>query len=239
MAGRRLAAGHSQDSGTLERVQEFAAAEEKLNREFRQKMDATEKRFKEETEAHDAQATAQLSEAESKFRAIKEHLQSKYEWRKARIAKAQQLMERHKIDAIYIESGTSMYYFTGMRWGGTCSASRKPRTASAGVMAAPPGSNDELPVYLGDDFPGSALHRVGRGGLYAIREVSGEGHDRGALERDDLFSESGELAALSRKPSEQLIRADQPRIGGLQSPHHAKSHPKVAMTPFLPYQTGQ
>ena len=39
--------------------------------------------------------------------------------RKARIAKAQHLMEQNKIDAIYIESGTSMYYFTGMRWGGS------------------------------------------------------------------------------------------------------------------------
>jgi Xaa-Pro dipeptidase len=39
--------------------------------------------------------------------------------RKARIAKAQRLMEQNKIDAIYIESGTSMFYFTGMRWGGS------------------------------------------------------------------------------------------------------------------------
>jgi Xaa-Pro dipeptidase len=37
--------------------------------------------------------------------------------RKARIAKAQRLMGEHKIDAIYIEPGSSMYYFTGMRWG--------------------------------------------------------------------------------------------------------------------------
>src|SRR5712664_2755070 len=27
------------------------------------------------------------------------------------------LMEQNKIDAIYIEPGTSMFYFTGMRWG--------------------------------------------------------------------------------------------------------------------------
>jgi Xaa-Pro dipeptidase len=39
------------------------------------------------------------------------------EERKARIAKAQLLMEQNKIDAIYIEPGTSMSYFTGMRWG--------------------------------------------------------------------------------------------------------------------------
>src|SRR5712691_5428562 len=39
--------------------------------------------------------------------------------RKARIAKAQRLMAEQRIDAIYIESGTSMYYFTGVRWGGS------------------------------------------------------------------------------------------------------------------------
>jgi len=39
------------------------------------------------------------------------------EERLARIAKAQKLMGEQKIDAIYIESGTTMYYFTGMRWG--------------------------------------------------------------------------------------------------------------------------
>lgn len=37
--------------------------------------------------------------------------------RKSRIAKAQRLMAQHKIDAIYIESGSSMFYFTGVRWG--------------------------------------------------------------------------------------------------------------------------
>src|SRR6185503_2009322 len=37
--------------------------------------------------------------------------------RKARIARAQRLMAQHKIDAIYLESGSSMFYFTGVRWG--------------------------------------------------------------------------------------------------------------------------
>src|SRR5712691_3461911 len=37
--------------------------------------------------------------------------------RKARIEKAQRLMRQSKIDAIYIEPGSSMLYFTGMRWG--------------------------------------------------------------------------------------------------------------------------
>src|SRR2546425_6115473 len=36
--------------------------------------------------------------------------------RKERIAKAQHLMAEQKIDAIYVEPGSSMFYFTGMRW---------------------------------------------------------------------------------------------------------------------------
>ena len=39
------------------------------------------------------------------------------EERKQRIQKAQDLMERSKIDAIFLEGTTSCYYFTGMRWG--------------------------------------------------------------------------------------------------------------------------
>src|ERR1044071_1062445 len=39
------------------------------------------------------------------------------EERKARIAKAQKLMTEQKIDAIYLEPGSSMLYYTGMRWG--------------------------------------------------------------------------------------------------------------------------
>ena len=37
--------------------------------------------------------------------------------RKARVAKAQRLMAEHKIGAIYLEGGSSMFYFTGVRWG--------------------------------------------------------------------------------------------------------------------------
>ena len=37
--------------------------------------------------------------------------------RKTRIARAQQLMGEQKLDAIYLEPGSSMFYFTGMRWG--------------------------------------------------------------------------------------------------------------------------
>jgi Xaa-Pro dipeptidase len=39
------------------------------------------------------------------------------EERKARIEKAQRLMVENKIGAIYLDGGTSMEYFTGMKWG--------------------------------------------------------------------------------------------------------------------------
>ncbi len=39
------------------------------------------------------------------------------EERKNRIAKAQQLMEQEKMDAIFIEGTTSCFYYTGMHWG--------------------------------------------------------------------------------------------------------------------------
>jgi Xaa-Pro dipeptidase len=37
--------------------------------------------------------------------------------RRSRIEKARRLMRENKIDAIYLEPGTSMFYYTGMRWG--------------------------------------------------------------------------------------------------------------------------
>ena len=37
--------------------------------------------------------------------------------RKARIEKARRLMVENRIDAIFLESGTSLFYFTGVRWG--------------------------------------------------------------------------------------------------------------------------
>ena len=37
--------------------------------------------------------------------------------RRARIARAQKLMAEQKIDAILLAGGTTMNYFTGMRWG--------------------------------------------------------------------------------------------------------------------------
>ena len=37
--------------------------------------------------------------------------------RAARIEKARRLMAENRIDAIFIEGGSSLFYFTGVRWG--------------------------------------------------------------------------------------------------------------------------
>ena len=37
--------------------------------------------------------------------------------RRQRIEKARRLMKEHRIDAMYVEPGSSMFYYTGMRWG--------------------------------------------------------------------------------------------------------------------------
>lgn len=37
--------------------------------------------------------------------------------RRARIEKAQRLMKENRIDAIYLEGGSSLFYYTGVRWG--------------------------------------------------------------------------------------------------------------------------
>src|SRR5437868_9117853 len=39
------------------------------------------------------------------------------EERRARIAKARRLMAEHRIDAVLLEGGSSLFYFTGVRWG--------------------------------------------------------------------------------------------------------------------------
>jgi Xaa-Pro dipeptidase len=39
--------------------------------------------------------------------------------RRRRIERARQLMAEHKLDAIVLAGGTSLLYFTGMRWGGS------------------------------------------------------------------------------------------------------------------------
>lgn len=60
--------------------------------------------------------------------------------RKSRIEKAQKLMTENKIEAIYLDGGTSMEYFTGIRWG-----------TSERMMAAIITQHGEI-VYVGPHF---------------------------------------------------------------------------------------
>jgi Xaa-Pro dipeptidase len=60
--------------------------------------------------------------------------------RKSRIEKAQQLMVDNKIDAIFLDGGTSMEYFTGIRWG-----------TSERMMAAIIPSHGDI-AYVGPHF---------------------------------------------------------------------------------------
>ena len=57
--------------------------------------------------------------------------------RAARVAKAQQLMAQHKISALVLEGGSSMCYFTGIRWG----LSERPFCGAAAQRVKPPGDS--------------------------------------------------------------------------------------------------
>src|ERR1044072_3213485 len=68
-------------------VRDFAASEEKLNRDFTAKTTATQKQFQDDIAAHEAQLAQQLDEAEATFRAEKTRLQTRDERRRSRITK--------------------------------------------------------------------------------------------------------------------------------------------------------
>src|SRR5438128_6208306 len=74
-----------------------------------------------ETKAHDAEGPQQRSDVPPSIRQLRKMTDGivpiSDDERKARIAKAQRLMVENKIDATYIEPGSSMFYYTGMRWG--------------------------------------------------------------------------------------------------------------------------
>ena len=86
-------------------VQEGAAAEEKLNKDFRQKIDATEKRFKEEIDALDAQLATQRNESEAAFADAKVRFQSRDEKRTARITRARKSSQKLAAQRIDDEEG--------------------------------------------------------------------------------------------------------------------------------------
>jgi DNA segregation ATPase FtsK/SpoIIIE, S-DNA-T family len=86
-------------------VQEFAAAEEKLNKDFRQKSDATEKRFKEDTETVAAQLVAETGEATRAFGEAKARFQARNEQRTARITRARKSSQKLAAQRVDDEEG--------------------------------------------------------------------------------------------------------------------------------------
>lgn len=72
-------------------------------------------------EPHDEEPAQQRPEAPEAIRKLKRMTEGivpiTLEERKGRIEKARRLMREKRIDAIYLEPGSSMFYFTGMRWG--------------------------------------------------------------------------------------------------------------------------
>ncbi len=65
----------------------------------------------------------------------------------ARIAKAQTLMAEHNLAALYLQAGTSLYYFTGMRW--------NPSERMVGALLLPSGP----PVYIAPMFEEGTLQQ--------------------------------------------------------------------------------
>jgi Xaa-Pro dipeptidase len=74
-----------------------------------------------DTEAHDFEGPQQRSDVAPSIRQLRKMTDGivpiSDDERKARIAKAQRLMVENRIAAIYLEPGSSMFYYTGMRWG--------------------------------------------------------------------------------------------------------------------------
>lgn len=68
----------------------------------------------------------------------------------SRIEKAQRLMAEQDIAALYLHAGTSLYYFTGMRWNGS--------ERMVGAMLLPKGS----PIYIAPAFEKNTLEQFMR-----------------------------------------------------------------------------
>ena len=65
--------------------------------------------------------------------------------RLARIEKARRLMQDNNIDAMYVESGSGLFYYTGVRWG------RSERMLA--VVAAPPSPKKSSPACKAGSLP--------------------------------------------------------------------------------------
>jgi len=87
-------------------LEEFAAAEQKLNKDYRQKTDATEKRFKEDIAAIDQRLAAQIAEENAAFEEAKAKFKKRDEQRTARITRARKSSHKLAEQRIDTEEGT-------------------------------------------------------------------------------------------------------------------------------------
>jgi hypothetical protein len=90
-------------------VGDFAAAEEKLNRDQRARTDAATRRFEEEMAAHEAGAAAVVNDAEARFAAGRQAIEARRDKRRARLVKAHRAAHKTSAERITNEEGSLKY----------------------------------------------------------------------------------------------------------------------------------
>jgi Xaa-Pro dipeptidase len=131
------------------------------------------------------------------------------EERAGRIQKAQQLMAQHKLSAIFLEGGSSMFYFTGVRWG----LSERPFVCVIPAKGEPawvsPGFEEERAREL---VGKTAEVRVWQEDESPYRQIAGILRDRGAAtgrvgieERLRFFVANG---VKKESPGTEFVDAD-------------------------------
>ena len=109
--------------------------------------------------------------------------------RKARLAKAQRLMAENRIDAMYMDGGTSMEYFTGMHW----------FTSERLMGFVLPKSGD--PIYITPAFEQSrALEQIKFGHDVRIWQEHEDPYQRVAQVMADLHVSTGTLGIEEQVP---------------------------------------
>ncbi|MEO7051581.1 MAG: Xaa-Pro peptidase family protein [Rhodanobacter sp.] len=109
--------------------------------------------------------------------------------RKARLAKAQRLMAENKIDAMYVDGGTSMEYFTGMHW----------FTSERLMGFILPKSGD--PIYITPAFEQNrALEQIKFGHDVRVWQEHEDPYHRVAQVMSDLHASTGTLGIEEQVP---------------------------------------
>ena len=90
-------------------VRDFAAAEDRLNKEFRAKIEATEKRLREDTEQHDAQLASELTALVSEFESAGATAETRYTRRVERLTVAKRASHKLSAKRIDDEEGNWKY----------------------------------------------------------------------------------------------------------------------------------